>query len=41
MLVHEAGAVDGVTGLRTPTVDGLALEEYLAPLGALRRTCGL
>ncbi len=41
LLVREAGAVDGVTGERTATVDGLDLSTYLAPLGQLRRQCGL
>lgn len=32
LLVRDAGAVDGVTGQRVATVDGLPLEAYLAPL---------
>jgi hypothetical protein len=31
-LVHQAGAVDGVTRLRQATVDGLPLETYLQAL---------
>jgi hypothetical protein len=41
MLVSEAGAVDGVTGEHTATVDGLDLDTYLAPLAELRRQCGV
>ncbi|HEY1785539.1 MAG TPA: glutamate cyclase domain-containing protein, partial [Pirellulales bacterium] len=41
MLVSEAGAVDGVTGRPTATVDGLELDTYLAPLAELRRQCGM
>lgn len=40
-LVSEAGLVDGVTGRREPTVDGLPLETYLAPLARLRSAVGL
>lgn len=36
-LVEKAGAVDGVTGLRQPTVDGVAIEEYLETLDAIQR----
>lgn len=36
-LVRDAGAVDGVTGLGQPTVDGLPLEEYLATFDAIRQ----
>lgn len=35
VLVSEAGAVDGVTRLRQPTVDGVPLREYLAVLTAI------
>ena len=41
LLVAEAGAVDGVTGRPTATVDGLDLETYLQPLAELRRQCGI
>jgi D-glutamate cyclase len=34
-LVHEGGAVDGLTRLRQPTVDGLPLDSYLATLGEI------
>ena len=37
-LVVESGAVDGVTRLREPTVDGLPLETYLQALAGLRHT---
>jgi len=40
-LVDEGGAVDGVTGRREATVDGLPLETYLAILSGLRETFGL
>lgn len=40
-LVQEGGAVDGVTGLREPTVDGLPLETYLQTLAGLRQSLGL
>lgn len=40
-LVHEAGAVDGVTRRAQASVDGLPLETYLQPLGALRQWLGL
>lgn len=36
-LVRDARAVDGVTGLSQPTVDGLPLEEYLATFDAICR----
>lgn len=35
-MVFEAGAVDGVTGLQQPSVDGIALEPYLAVLAAIQ-----
>jgi hypothetical protein len=41
MLVHKAGAVDGVTRLRQATVDGLPLETYLQTLAGIRQTFGL
>ena len=41
LLVDRAGAVDGVTGQHTATVDGLGLEVYLAPLVRLREVLGL
>jgi hypothetical protein len=34
-LVRDAGAVDGVTGERAPSVDSLALNDYLAQLGEI------
>lgn len=37
-LVHEAGAVDGVTGRREPTVDGIPLENYSAVVDQIVRT---
>lgn len=40
-LVREAGAVDGVSGRREPTVDGLPLDEYLAVLDELRSVCAV
>jgi hypothetical protein len=40
-LVEKAGAVDGVTGAHTATVDGLQLDAYLAPLVRLRQFLGL
>jgi hypothetical protein len=40
-LVSEAGAVDGVTRQRQATVDGLALDNYLAVLREIRRLCGV
>jgi hypothetical protein len=40
-LVGEAGAVDGVTKNRQPTVDGMPLEEYLEVLAELRAALGL
>ncbi len=36
VLVSEAGAVDGVTGLRQPTVDGAPLDDYLVIFEAIR-----
>lgn len=36
-LVYQAGAVDGLTGRRQPTVDGLALPQYLATFTELLR----
>jgi hypothetical protein len=41
LLVREAGAVDGVTGRPTATVDGLDLDTYLQPLAELRKQCGM
>jgi hypothetical protein len=40
-LVERAGAVDGVTGQPTATVDGLDLDVYLAPLVKMREILGL
>jgi len=40
-LVRDAGAVDGVTKKRQPTVDGLPLEDYLEVLANLRAALGL
>jgi hypothetical protein len=37
MLVRDAGAVDGLTLRREPTVDGLELDEYLRPLVEMQR----
>lgn len=37
-LVQDAGAVDGVTGRREPTVDGIPLEDYSAIVGQIVRT---
>lgn len=37
-LVQEAGAVDGVTGRREPTVDGIPLEDYSAIVDQIIRT---
>ena len=39
-LVRDAGAVDGVTGHRTASVDGLSLDVYLQTLGDLRCLLG-
>lgn len=39
-LVREAGAVDGVTGLREATVDGLPLTTYLQTLSGIRALLG-
>ena len=39
-LVSEAGAVDGVTGLMEPTVDGLPLITYLQTLSGIRALLG-
>ncbi|MGD9721806.1 MAG: glutamate cyclase domain-containing protein [Pirellulales bacterium] len=39
-LVRHAGAVDGLTGRREPTVDGLPLDVYLRPLDELRLLLG-
>jgi hypothetical protein len=36
-LVTQAGAVDGVTGRREATVDGLALDEYLRTFSDIAR----
>jgi hypothetical protein len=41
LLVSRAGAVDGVTGEQTATVDGLDLDVYLAALVRLREVLGL
>lgn len=38
-LVHQAGAVDGVTRRREPTVDGLPLSEYLRTLQRVHELC--
>jgi hypothetical protein len=38
-LVSEAGAVDGVTGRREPTVDGLPLETYLQVFSGIHALC--
>lgn len=38
-LVREAGAVDGVTGRREPTVDGLPLPTYLQVFAGIRALC--
>jgi hypothetical protein len=38
-LVHEGGAVDGVTRRREPTVDGLPLDVYLRVLEQIRHIC--
>lgn len=37
----RAGAVDGVTRRQEPTVDGLELDAYLAPLAAMRSLLGI
>ncbi len=37
----SAGAVDGVTRRQEPTVDGLELDAYLAPLAAMRSLLGI
>jgi hypothetical protein len=37
----RAGAVDGVTRRQEPTVDGLDLDTYLAPLAAMRSLLGI
>lgn len=39
-LVREAGAVDGVSGRRELSVDGLSLDEYLAVLDEMRSIVG-
>ena len=36
-LVSEAGAVDGMTGARRPSVDGVPLTEYLVTLEKIQR----
>ena len=36
-LVERAGAIDGITRLSKPTVDGLPLEVYLEPLVEMRK----
>lgn len=38
-LVHEGGAIDGLTGRHEPTVDGLPLDAYLGVLEQIRRAC--
>ena len=38
-LVHEGGAIDGLTRRREPTVDGLPLDQYLGVLGQIRQAC--
>ena len=40
-LVEEGGAVDGVTKLHTPTVDGLPLEIYLQTVRQIREVLGV
>lgn len=40
-LVHEAGAVDGVTRRSEATVDGLPFLTYIQPWAAIRRQLGL
>lgn len=37
VLVREGGAVDGTTGLRQPSVDGLPLAQYLSTLDSIQR----
>ncbi|MEX2113580.1 MAG: glutamate cyclase domain-containing protein [Pirellulales bacterium] len=39
-MVRDAGAVDGLTRRREPTVDGLPLDVYLQPLDAMRKLLG-
>ena len=39
-LVRDAGAVDGVTGLRQASIDGIPLEEYLHALSAICQAAG-
>jgi hypothetical protein len=39
LLVREGGAVDGLTRLREPTVDGLSLDRYLSVLEQIRLAC--
>jgi hypothetical protein len=39
-LVRDAGAVDGLTRRREPTVDGLPLDVYLQPLETMRKLLG-
>ncbi len=39
-LVRETGAVDGVTRLPEPTVDGLSFETYIQPWEGMRRVLG-
>jgi hypothetical protein len=39
-LVRDAGAVDGLTRRREPTVDGLPLDVYLRPLDSMRKLLG-
>lgn len=40
LLVRETGAVDGVTRLAEPTVDGLPFETYIQPWEGMRRVLG-
>ena len=37
----RAGAVDGISRRAEPTVDGLPLDDYLAPLSEMRRLLGV
>src|SRR5262245_18953468 len=38
LLVERGPLVDGVTGQRTATVDGLAFDEYAKPMGRIAQT---
>jgi hypothetical protein len=40
-LVDRAALVDGLSGQRVSSVDGLAAAEYLGHLGKMRSACGL